>query len=68
MTAFLHYATKNLPTYKRDNPGVPHKTVISQMGLNWKVISPEEKSIYEKLAENDKIKYDEAKKEYEKSK
>ncbi len=68
MTGFLHYVTKNCPTYKKDHPGVPHKDVISRMGGIWKNLSAEEKKIYDDLAENDKKKYDEAKKAYEKTK
>jgi hypothetical protein len=68
MTAFLHYVTKNAPTYKKENPGIAHKDVISRMGGIWKNLSVDEKKVYEQYAENDKKKYDDAKKAYEKTK
>lgn len=66
MTAFLHYVTSNAPTYKKEHPGVAHKDVISKHGSMWKSLTPEEKAPYEKLAVNDKKKYEDAKKTYEK--
>jgi hypothetical protein len=39
MTAFLHYVTKNVPTYKTEHPGLAHKDVISKMGSIWKLLS-----------------------------
>jgi hypothetical protein len=32
MTGFLHYVTRNAPIYKKENPGLAHKDVISKLG------------------------------------
>ena len=66
MTAFLHYVTTRANPYKKEHPGMAHKDVISKMGSIWKSLSDEDKSPYEKLAVQDKKKYEEAKKAYEK--
>ena len=66
MTGFLHYVTKTAPTYKLEHPGLAHKDVISKLGQSWKSLTIEAKAPWEKLAAADKVKYEEAKKAYEK--
>jgi len=56
-SSFLFYVNKNREIIKQKNPDVKLTEISKIAGAQWKLLSPEEKKLYEDMAEQDKKRY-----------
>ena len=58
ISAFFFYNKKRRETLKVEQPTLNNKEIIKTMSQEWQKLSPEEKEIYNKMAEEDKKRYE----------
>jgi len=66
MNSYLFYTKLNREKIKKENPDLKSSDVVKEMGKRWKNISDDDKAPYEKMAKEDKARYDKEKAEYDK--
>ena len=64
MSAYFFFLADERENIKRDNPDIKVTEVSKVAGQRWKEISAENKAKYEKLAKDDKERYEREKKEF----
>lgn len=62
LSAYFYFLKDKRETYKQEHPEWSNKDFIVQMGGEWKTLSAEAKLPYEKLAVEDKKRFDKEKK------
>ena len=68
LSAYFFYIQERRETLKKEKPSLDNKELIRTMGEEWNKLSDEEKKPYSKMAENDKKRYQDELKAYEKRK
>jgi len=67
--AYLYYTKENREKVKKEmhakDPAIKLTDVTKELGARWKSLTPVEKAPYDKLAKEDKARYDKEKEEYE---
>jgi len=64
LSAFFYYAKDERPNVRSINPDFSVGEVAKELGRKWNELSEEEKSPYEKAAEEDRARYDQEMKAY----
>ena len=64
ITAFFCYQRERMKTIKEENLGLVHKSLIRKVAKEWKNMSKQEKRKYIEESNKDKIRYREARIEY----
>jgi len=62
ISAFFFYQKTIREFLKQEQPNLNYKEIISTMSDKWRKMSDEEKDIYNKIAEDDKERYETEKK------
>jgi len=68
LTSFFFFSNDERPKVKEVNPQFSIGETAKEIGKRWADIDPKVKAKYEKLSENDKIRYEKEKAEYEEQK
>ncbi len=68
LSAYFFYIQERREALKKEKPSLDNKELIRTMGEEWNKLSDEEKKPYSKMAENDKKRYQDELKAYEKKK
>ena len=68
LTAYIFFCKNQRPIIKDNNPNLSTKEITIQLGKEWKELSENEKSPYNKLAQDDKKRYENEKNHQSKSK
>ena len=68
LSAYFFYIQERREALKKEKPNLDNKELIRTMGEEWNKLSDEEKKPYSKMAENDKKRYQDEIKAYEKKK
>ena len=63
-TSYIYFCTDQRPIIKEENPEMNTKEVTSQLGVQWKSLTDEDKKPYAKLAAKDKSRYEKEKSEW----
>ncbi|KAL0237107.1 hypothetical protein PCE1_000504 [Barthelona sp. PCE] len=58
MTAFMFFIQERRVAFRQQNPDVPITTIVKQLATQWKSMDSSEKLTYEKMARNDRIRYE----------
>ncbi|KNC99879.1 uncharacterized protein SPPG_05251 [Spizellomyces punctatus DAOM BR117] len=58
LSAFFFFSQENRARIKEENPDATFGQIGKLLGQEWKEISQSDKQLYEKKAENDKIRYE----------
>ena len=66
--AFFFYNKERRPLLAKEQPSLNNKEIISTMSKEWNALSEEKKKPYNKMAEDDKKRYEDEKAKYEKKK
>ena len=64
-TSYLYFCDEMRADIKKKNPNLKMGAIMKELGQMWKKLSEEEKYKYNKLYENDKIRYEEEMATYE---
>lgn len=67
-SAFFFYNKERRPLLAKEQPSLNNKEIISTMSKEWNALSEEKKKPYNKMAEDDKKRYEDEKAKYEKKK
>ena len=68
MSGYMAYGLKRRPEIKASMPGITFADLTKQVAGEWDILSEDEKKPYLKIAEMDKIRYQEEKNAYESKK
>jgi hypothetical protein len=63
-SAYIFFCADERPIVKEENPEMPAKEILAELGARWKKLSDEEKEKYNELAAEDKKRYEEDMKNY----
>lgn len=64
LSAYMFFANENRDIVRAENPGIAFGQVGKLLGEKWKALTADEKTPYEKKAEEDKKRYERQKVEY----
>jgi len=64
LTAYNAFNQQNRGRIKAENPDIPHAQIFTKLGEAWKLLSADEKKPFEKLAEDDKLRFSRENTEY----
>jgi hypothetical protein len=64
-SAYICFCEKERANISRDNPNLAATEIMTELGKRWKALSDKEKKPYEKQAETDRARFNEAMKNYE---
>ena len=68
LSAYFFYLLERRESLKRQQPNLDHKELIKTMGLEWNEMSEEKKKPYQEKSNEDHIRFDREKAEYEQRK
>jgi structure-specific recognition protein 1 len=68
ISAFFFYQKERREPLKKEQPALDNKQLISKMSEEWNNMNDTARVPFNKMAEGDKVRYEKAKKEYEKTK
>lgn len=68
ISAFFFYQKERREPLKKEQPALDNKQLISKMSEEWNNMGDVQRVPFGKMAEGDKVRYEKAKKEYEKTK
>jgi len=68
LSAYFFYLLERRESLKRQQPNLDHKELIKTMGLEWNEMSDEKKKPYQEKSNEDHIRFDREKAEYEQRK
>ena len=63
-SAYIFFCADERPIVKEEHPEMPAKEILAELGARWKALDEEDKEKYNKLASEDKIRYQEEMKNY----
>ena len=66
ISAYLYFNAENRDKVKKKNPDIKPKDIMKELGKMWKALSEKEKVKYNKMADEDKARYDNEMKTYQK--
>ena len=64
LSAYLFFCQATRDDIKKKNPSIKSSEILSELGKMWKALSDKKKKPFEKLAQEDKTRYEEEMKEY----
>jgi N-methylhydantoinase A/oxoprolinase/acetone carboxylase beta subunit len=64
LSAFFFFSNERRPHVQQDHPDWKVGTIAQELGRCWKALSDEERSVYERKAQEDKARYDEEMRNY----
>lgn len=64
MSAFMFYSNDIRSTVKEECPELPFLQIASEIGRRWKLLTDTEKIPYQEMADKDKARYEDQKKDY----
>lgn len=64
VSSYICYCNEQRPSVRQKNPDMPITEVAKLLGTMWKALSPKQKEKYEKLANQDKSRYENEMKSY----
>ncbi|ODV91117.1 hypothetical protein CANCADRAFT_31873 [Tortispora caseinolytica NRRL Y-17796] len=64
MSAYMFFANEQRETVREENPGIAFGQVGKVLGEKWRALTTEEKAPYEKMAQDDKKRYEADKAKY----
>jgi hypothetical protein len=67
LTAFFIYQKLRRDSLKKELPKLDNKELVSKMSAEWREMSESDKIHFNKLAEEDKLRYEKEKREYDKN-
>jgi hypothetical protein len=63
-SAYIFFCADERPIVKEENPEMPAKEILAELGARWKKLSDKDKEKYNQLAAEDKLRFEEEKKNY----